>query len=106
MTSAGTVFIFGIYLIGHGNEYRAQKQVGTNRKVLLNFRIAFGEKIVRKPSEYGKGHHKIVTVRFDEIMSCYRRWIDVMLTEWTKKILQNKQKNKKKLNKLHMSFLL
>lgn len=38
--------------------------------------------------EGGKGHKAVVTVGFDEVMSCDSQGIHVMFTEWTNKCLQ------------------
>lgn len=75
------------HLIGHRHEYRAQKQVRTDRKLLVDLFGAVHEKIVRQQCQNGHGHHEVVAIGFDEIVSRNGCGIDVVLAKRSQKIL-------------------
>lgn len=75
-----------VNLVRHGYKNRAQEQISTDGIILLDFGVRAGEEVPRQLAENWQRHHKVVSVRFDEVVPGDGGRIDVMLTEWSKEI--------------------
>lgn len=43
---------------------------------------------MRQVTKYGYAHHEVIAIRLNEIVTCYRRRIQMMLTKRTQKVLE------------------
>lgn len=77
-----------VYLICHSDEDRQQENVTIPREFTLHFLLGERQKVPNHAGQEGYRHHEIITVRFNEIMTSDRRWIDMVFTEWTQEILK------------------